>query len=140
MNFFSNSGTASSSKMPRSTIIPRRDSNCSFTIARSAETLCLSCCLRFGAWILIECLPGDYLTGFAIFFARCGHHVGGQRGARRELIPANPLEIIAHVLLVEGRLRSSRRIGICRPETRGVRRQRFVNPDELFAQHSKFEC
>src|SRR5262249_2420448 len=46
--------------------------------------------------------------------------------ARIRLVPPGLLAEIADELLVEGRLRSTRRVLICRPESRGVGRQGLV--------------
>ena len=49
------------------------------------------------------------------------------------------LEIIAHVLLVEGRLRASGTIAGERPESRGIGRQDLVAEDDLAVINSKLE-
>src|SRR4051794_36737112 len=52
----------------------------------------------------------------------------GRRG--RRLVPAGAGRPVAHVLLVEGRLRSPRRVAVGGPEARRVRRADLVGEDE----------
>src|SRR5208282_6476021 len=133
MNFFSNSVTASSSRIPRSTIIPTSDSSCSFTYACSAakgEILSLRS---------VECVAGYALIGFPVLLPRSGDHVRRERRGRRLFVPADALEIVAHVLLVKRGLRLARRILSRGPEARGVGSQRFIDPDEFVSEEPELE-
>src|SRR6185503_11085969 len=53
----------------------------------------------------------------------------GEAGRRRVLVPAEGLEVVADVLLVEGRLGAPLAVGLLRPEAGGVRRH------DLIGQH-----
>ena len=53
----------------------------------------------------VECVAGNALIGFSILFRCSGDDIGRQCWRRRLLVPTNLFEIIANVLLVEGRLR-----------------------------------
>ena len=97
------------------------------------------CALKTVAPELIECMAGNALVRFPVFVSRAGDDVRRQRRSRRLLVPADPLEIVAHVLLVERRLRLAGSVLIGRPETRRIGRERFVDPDELPAQQAEFK-
>src|SRR5436190_1868513 len=73
--------------------------------------------------LAIEFLPRQALERLAIFFGGLADHLGGQLRRRRRLIPVERLEIVAHVLLVEGRRRHAHLVRVRRPEARGVGRQ-----------------
>src|SRR5580704_1703307 len=147
MNFFSNSTTASSSSIPRSTICPTSVSSCSFTMARSTMTLRRTPCVGLGLRVVwldarssIEWAAGDPLVSFAIARARGCHHFRGQCWRGWLLVPADALEIIPHVLLIERGLRAPGLVFIGGPEARGIGRERFVDPDQFLAgTESEFE-
>ena len=84
-------------------------------------------------------MAGDALIRFPVLVSRACDHIRRQDGGRRLLVPADALEVVAHVLLVERRLRLAGRILIGGPEARGIRRKRFVDPDEFLAEQAEFE-
>src|SRR3989475_2290274 len=63
---------------------------------------------------------------------------GEWRGGRL-LVPAQVLEIVAQVLLVERRLRPSRFIAFEIPETRGIRGHDLIDKDDLTVVKPEFE-
>src|SRR6185437_8268721 len=99
----SNSETASSSKIPRSTIWATSASSWSLTILSS-----------------VEFVAGQTFVGFAILCARGADDIGGQGRRGRLLVPADPFEIIADVLLIEGWLCFAGFVRIGRPEARRI--------------------
>src|SRR5687767_2373021 len=68
-----------------------------------------------------------------IFRARPLDHVLGQAGYGRLLVPLDRLEIVAHELLVEARLRAAGRVAVRRPEARRIGRHHLVDQDDLEA-------
>src|SRR5215213_1017761 len=65
-----------------------------------------------------ERLAREPLVGGHVALAGGGHHVVGDRGRRRVLVPARAGGPVAHVLLVEGGLALARLVGVRRPEAR----------------------
>src|SRR4029450_6576629 len=62
-----------------------------------------------------------------------------KRGNGRLLVPADPLEVVAHELLVEARLSASGLVLRLWPEARRVGREDFVDQDQLATRHTKLE-
>ena len=89
MNRFSNSRWRPRSGCPWSTISATRRSSWSFIAS-------------------VELPSGQAPKRLEILVARAHDDIVGQRRHRRLLVPADPLEIVAHVLLVEARLRAAR--------------------------------
>src|SRR5207302_1910959 len=75
-------------------------------------------------------LPCQAMPGFEIACLRPGHHLLGEGGAGGLLVPPDTLEVVAHVLLVEGRRRRARPVAFPVPEARGVRSQQLVDQDQ----------
>src|SRR5262245_47683952 len=96
------------------------------TISRTRPSIC--------AFTSDELPARQPAMGVEIFVARPLHHVVGERGYRRLLVPANRLEVVAHELLVEARLRAARTPLVGGPETRGVGRHHLVDENELLAR------
>src|SRR4051812_488038 len=78
----------------------------------------------------VEGLAGEALVGLEIELARARHHVVRDGGRRRRLVPARARRPVAHVLLVERRLRAPGRVPLGRPEAGGVRRAHLVAEDQ----------
>src|ERR1039457_5826316 len=78
-----------------------------------------------------ECL--DVLLGGS------ADYVVGEDGARRSLVPIQHFEVIADELFVEARLRLARYVRVGGPEARAVRRERFVDEEQLVTIETKFE-
>ena len=112
MNRFSNSRLASPKRIPFATISSIRRSSFSFTA-------------------LLELQAAQEPERLDVFLARLLDDVAGERGHGRLLVPADRLEVVAHELLVEARLRTTRRIVVARPEARRIGRQRLVDEDDL---------
>src|SRR5687767_1893341 len=55
----------------------------------------------------VEGLAGDAVVRLDVELARAGHDVVGELGRRRALVPAAAGGPVAHVLLVEARLRAA---------------------------------
>src|SRR4051794_15637396 len=71
----------------------------------------------------VERLAGDELVGVDVALARPGDDIVGDRRCRRLLVPAGAGRPVAHVLLVEARLRAPDLVRVGGPEARGVGRQ-----------------
>ena len=65
---------------------------------------------------------------FAVVFSMTSR---GQARPRGGLVPVERLEIIAHELLVVTLRALARRVAVGRPEARGIRRETFVDQDQL---------
>src|ERR1039458_5005589 len=72
-----------------------------------------------------ECL--DVLLGGS------ADYVVGEDGARRSLVPIQCFEVVADELFVKTRLRLARCVRVGRPKTRAVRRECFIDEEQLFA-------
>src|SRR6185436_9603245 len=68
---------------------------------------------------------------FFVFLAGPAQHVDRQRRRRRLLVPSLRFEPVADELLVERRWIGAHSILVARPETRGVRREGFVDQISL---------
>ena len=55
------------------------------------------------------------------------------------LIPSDPFEVIADILLVVRGLRAAGLVTVRWPKTRGIRCQGFVNPNEFVSDEAKFK-
>src|SRR5437764_889320 len=77
-----------------------------------------------------ERLARDSLVRLAVERAGALYHVVGQRGRGGRLVPPGARRPIAHVLLVERRLRAARRVAVGRPEARRVGREHLVANDD----------
>jgi len=64
--------------------------------------------------------------GFHVLLAGLCGYVDGQRGRWRLLVPFDGFEVVTHELLVVGILRFPGRIGVERPEARGIRGERLI--------------
>jgi hypothetical protein len=84
-------------------------------------------------------VSGQQPIRFPILGLCRGHHVSGQFGAGRLLVPADPLEVVANVLLVKRWLRPSRCITGGGPKSGRIRRQGFVDPDQFIADQPEFK-
>ncbi len=70
----------------------------------------------------------------------CGvDDLGRKLRAGRGFRPANSLEIVAHKLFVERRLRTAGIVFCGGPKAGGIRRQGFVDPQELIIQEAEFK-
>src|SRR6266481_4323638 len=87
-----------------------------------------------GSWR--ELLPAQALVGFDVLGSCALHHLGGQRRRWAVLVPAALLQPVAHELLVERRLAAAGLVTVGGPEARAVRRQHFVNQNNLAAGES----
>src|SRR5205085_11020741 len=67
------------------------------------------------------------------------YHFWRQRWGGGSLIPRESFEIIADKLLVEARLAPARLILAGRPEAGGIRREHFVDQDELSVAQTEFK-
>src|SRR3954449_1592438 len=74
----------------------------------------------------VERLARDPLVGVDVALARPGDDVVGDRRRRWLLVPAGARRPVAHVLLVEARLRAADLVRVGRPEARRVGRQHLV--------------
>src|ERR1700722_12949341 len=72
-------------------------------------------------------MAGNALICISILLRRSRNHFGRQSRRGGALVPADFFQIIANVLLVEGRLRFSRRVFLGGPEPRRVRCKRLVD-------------
>src|SRR3954449_6102832 len=80
-----------------------------------------------------ERLAREPLVGGHVALARGGHHVVGDRRRGRRLVPPRAGGPVAHVLLVERGLPTTRLVLVGRPEARGVRRADLVAEHQLAA-------
>ena len=79
----------------------------------------------------LEGLAGDALVCLHVARAGALDHVGGDRRRRWQLVPAAGGGPVAHVLLVEARLRAPRLEPVRRPVARGVGREHLIAHDQL---------
>ena len=89
--------------------------------------------------LLDKVFAGHALESFAIFRGRLLDDLRGNRGAGRRFVPIERLEIIAHELFVEAGRALPDDVLIRRPETRGIRRETFVDQEQFAADRSEFE-
>src|SRR6266540_476091 len=118
MKFFSNSFTASSKRIPRVIIWSRIDSCATDAILYSQSSIFdpLSSILYLRSPIL-KIVAGEQAICFEILLAGYPRNFRGKRGRGRSFVPIECLKVIAHKLLIERRLRSSRGVGVSRPES-----------------------
>src|SRR6266542_519853 len=81
--------------------------------------------------VRVESLAGDALVGLAVPGHGLLDHLGRERGRRRLVVPAGPVQPVPYVLLVEGGLRPAGRVSVGRPEPGGVGGQGLVDQDQL---------
>src|SRR5215475_197934 len=142
MKFFSNSFTASSKRIPRVIIwsiiesssifigylldCGLRIADCGFLnlnrqseIAKCGERNCRTPSIRNPQSGIRNCkiVAGEQAICFEILLAGYPRNFRGERGRWRSFVPIECLKIIAHKLLIERRLRSSRGVGVSRPES-----------------------
>src|SRR5215217_2781978 len=84
-------------------------------------------------------LSRQKLERFEVFVARVLHHVGGELGAGRFLVPGERLEPVAQVLLVEALLVAAFGVILGGPEARGVGREHLVDEDDLAVLRAELE-
>src|ERR1700726_1732551 len=87
----------------------------------------------------IEYVAGNALICFPVFVPRSSDNFRRKSGPWGLLVPTDALEIIADILLVEGRLGIARRVLIARPEARRIGREGLINPNELVADQPQFK-
>ena len=114
--------------MPRSTIVPTSDSNCSFTFPCSkTATVGLIPVAEYVPPVLgldtceemrnsVEFVADDSLIGFFVFLLRRHHDFRRKRRRGRLLVPSDLFEVVPHILLVEGWLRFSGDVLVRGPE------------------------
>ena len=71
--------------------------------------------LRLDLNEFVTCYP---LIGFPVLCTRCFNHFGGEYRTGRLLVPSDPFEVVADILLVERRLRAAGLVAFRWPETR----------------------
>src|SRR5579859_6379973 len=84
-------------------------------------------------------MSGQSLVRLAIFPARSVDHIRRQCRSGRLFRPADALKIIADKLFVERWLGLAGLIGTRGPETRGIGRERFVDPHKFLAVETELE-
>src|SRR5215216_3447993 len=110
MKVRSNSRCASSNRMPRSIICWISEARSSRIINErprrtgAAASGLAPCEHRQAASSDPQIAAGETPEGFDVFLARLHYDIVRQRRHRRLLVPADALEVVPHVLLVETRL------------------------------------
>src|SRR4051794_11403066 len=91
----------------------------------------MSCPRRSGGAQLLKPLACQPLISFDIFRPRAFSDFGGQFRRGAVLVPAGSLQPVANELLVERRRTAAGLVLIRRPEPRAVRREHFVDQNDL---------
>src|ERR1035437_4816556 len=136
MKRFSNSCTASSNRTPLSTLSPQSFSSRSLITARGAPSppalaraFARAAGAHHGCRSSCELPAGEAAIRFDVLLARLFDDVRRQRRDGGLFVPADPLEVVAHELLVEAGLRAARLVAVDGPEAGRVGRQRLVDQD-----------
>src|SRR5882724_5472957 len=82
---------------------------------------------------LRQFVPCQPLVRVSVLGPRLRYDFGRQLRPGSLLVPADLLQIITNILLVKRRLRAAGLVTVQRPETRRIRRKRFVNPKQIVA-------
>src|SRR5712692_851553 len=103
-------------------------------MARSARELPV-----WGPGLLIQFVSYQDAIGFPVFGTSGFNDFGREFRAGRGFRPLHSLEVVANKLFVKRSLRTAGAVMRGGPETRRIRREGFVDPDQFIIEQAKFE-
>src|SRR5580704_9914124 len=88
---------------------------------------------------LSEILPAQQVISFLIFLACLADDLFRQYGSGRLLVPIECLQIVANVLLVKRKLRSSGKVSDSRPVAGRIRSQHLIGENQFVTNETELE-